>query len=90
MKRLPTSIVTDAHAYTRSETPWLMEDPAELSGETATGRKFGGKLIRYLSGGGLRTFGRTVEQEERDLRQTRFLVGAGVLAAVWLIVLVFG
>lgn len=48
-----------------------------------------GKLIHYLSGGGMRVFGRTTGQEEAKIRQTRFLVVAGVLATVWLVLLVF-
>lgn len=90
MSRIRTSIVTDAHAYTHSKTPWLLDAHTEVVGKTATGRKFGWKLIHYLSGGGLRTFGRTVEQEERAHRQTRFLVFAGCLAALWLVVLIWG
>lgn len=42
-----------------------------------------GKLIHYLSGGGMSTFGRTVKQEEVRLRRRRFFIAAGVIAAVW-------
>ena len=67
------------HAYTRSKSPWIM-------GEYKSNY---GKLIHYLSGGGMRVFGRTTGQEEAKIRQTRFLVVAGVLATVWLVLLVF-
>ena len=71
MSKLTTSIVGDAHAYTRSETPWQL-DPYHK------------KLFHYLSGGGMRTFGRTVEQEEAEAKRTRFLVKAAVAGMIWL------
>lgn len=37
----------------------------------------------------MRTFGRTVRQEEARRRQLRFLAVAAVLAAVWFFLLVF-
>lgn len=90
MKRIPASMVTDADASKRLETPWTVASDPPSAGETATGRKFGGRLIRYLCGGGLKTFGRTVEQEERDLRQTRFLAVFAVLVVLWTLALVSG
>lgn len=71
MSRLPTSIVHDAHAYTRSKTPWLLD-------------AYHKKLFHYLSGGGLRMCGRTVEQEEAEVKRSRFLIKAAVLGGVWL------
>ena len=62
------------HAYTRSRTPWILSDY----------RGVYGKLLHYISGGGMRTFGRTVRQEETRLRQRRFFVAAALVAAVWL------
>ena len=79
MGKLPTEIVEDAHAYTRSDVPWAM----------ATARTGRGRLINYISGGGMRTFGRTVRQEEVRRRQRRFLTVAAVLFAVWFLLLVF-
>ena len=79
MKGLPTSLVEDAHGYTRSDVPWIV-----ASGATAYD-----KMIKYISGGGMKTFGRTVRQEEICRRQAKFLVVAAVLAAVWLLFLVF-
>jgi hypothetical protein len=42
-----------------------------------------GKLIQYLSGGGMSTFGRTVRQEEVRIRRRRFFTVSGVIAVVW-------
>ena len=67
------------HSYTRSRTPWILDDY----------RGVYGKLIHYISGGGMRTFGRTVHQEEVRLRQMRFLRVAAALAALWLAFYVF-
>ena len=79
MGRVSTEIVRDAHAYTRSDVPWSIP-PAKSAR---------GRLIDYISGGGMRTFGRTVRQEEVRRRQLRFLAVAAVLAAVWFLLLVF-
>ena len=81
-------MVDDAHAYTRSRTPWRLEVNREARGETTNGKKFGWKLFHYISGGGMRAFGRSVAQEEVDAKQNRFLVAAGVFAALWLALLV--
>ena len=79
MKGLPTSLVQDAHGYTRSKVPWILS-----LGGTAYD-----KMINYISGGGMRTFGRTVRQEEVRRKQLRFLAVAAVFAAVWFLLLVF-
>lgn len=75
MSRIHTSVVVDAHAYTRSDTPWIL-------GEYVS--KYG-KLIHYLAGGGMKTFGRTIEQERVRRRQSRYLAWSGVLAVVWVL-----
>jgi len=75
MSRIHTSIVTPAHAYTRSDSPWIL-------GEY---RSIYGKLIHYLSGGGMMTFGRTVAQERVRCRHRRFIVLSGTLAVMWAI-----
>lgn len=62
------------HSYTRSRTPWILDDY----------RGVYGKLIHYISGGGVRSFGRTVRQEEVRLRHRRFLSVAAGVAAFWL------
>ena len=79
MGRVSTEIVGDAHAYTRSDVPWSI----------STAKSARGKLIDYISGGGMRTFGRTVRQEEVRRKQLRFLAVAAVLATVWFLLLVF-
>ena len=58
--------------------PGRLETNLAAKGETHTGKKYGWKLIHYLSGGGMRTFGRTIRQEEASVQRTRFLVAAGV------------
>ena len=79
MSGIHTEVVSPEHEYTRSECPWIIEQP-----ESAYWR-----LIHYISGGGMSTFGRTVRQEEARLRQRRFLVVFSVLAVIWLALLVF-
>ena len=81
MGRVSTEIVEDAHAYTRSEVPWSIS--------TVTAKSPRSRLFNYISGGGMRTFGRTVRQEEVRRKQLRFLAVAAVLAAVWFLLLVF-
>jgi len=73
MSGIHTSVVSHAHPYTRSETPWIIEEHQSVYG----------KLIHYLSGGGMGTFGRTVRQEEVRHRQRRFVAVFAVIAAVW-------
>jgi len=73
MSGLHTSVRGDAHAYTRSKSPWILSEH-----ESAYG-----KLIHYLSGGGMRAFGRTVRQEEIRRRHVGFWVVVCVLTALW-------
>lgn len=77
MSGIHTEVVSAAHAYTRSDSPWIIDRHA-----TSYGR-----LIHYISGGGMRTFGRTVRQEEVRRRQRRFCVEVAIIAAVWLVFL---
>ena len=79
MGRVTTEIVEDAHAYTRSDVPWTI----------ATAKTSRSRLIDFISGGGMRTFGRTVRQEEVRRKQLRFLAVAAALAVVWFLLLVF-
>ena len=79
MGKVHTEIVGDAHAYTRSDVPWAI----------TTAQTVHGKLMNYISGGGMRIFGRTIRQEETKRRQLRFLAVAGVLIAIWFVLLVF-
>lgn len=74
MSGIHTIFRTDAHGYTRSTTPWIIgEHPSAY-----------GKLIHYLSGGGMKTFGRTVGQEEARRKHLRFYFVCWILALVWL------
>ena len=77
MSRLPTSVVRNEHPYTRSGTPWILEG----------GDAVCGKLVHYLSGGGMSIFGRTVKQEEARLRRRRFLGVCAALGVLWLLLL---
>ena len=72
-RKLPTSTVREAHPYTRSKSPWIIGEHQSVYG----------KLIHYLSGGGMSTFGRTVRQEEVRIRRRRFFIVSGVIAFVW-------
>ncbi len=76
---LHTSLVEDAHKYTRSTCPWILEGPTTA----------GGKLFRYISGGGMRAFGRTIRQEEIRRRHIRFWGAAATFAALWLLFWIF-
>ena len=79
MSGIHTTVMADAHPYTRSESPWILGEHVSVYG----------KLIHYLAGGGMEAFGRTVKQEEVLRRQRRFLSVAGLLAVGWLALLVF-
>ena len=76
MSAIHTARVTAAHDYTSAETPWIIDGDA-------TGRA---KLVRYISAGGMRTFGRTVAQEIVRRKQLRFLALSAALAVAWAIV----
>lgn len=89
MKKILPTLVTDAHAYTRSRLPWRLDANRKAYGETSTGRRFGWRLFHYLSGGGISAFGRTIQQEEHSYRQSRFLVVAAVLVALEILFWIF-
>lgn len=69
-RKIHTTVVGDAHSYTRADSPWKLD-------------QYSKKLFRYISGGGIKSLGRTVEQELDDAKRTRFLVASAVLAAIW-------
>jgi len=73
MSGLHTSIRGDAHAYTRSKIPWVLSEHDSVYG----------KLIHYLSGGGMRAFGRTIRQEEIHRRHIGFWIVVAVLMLLW-------
>lgn len=83
MRRSFLGIIGDSRPYTRSKAPWRHDTYKEAKGETSHGVKFGWRLFHYLSGGGMKVFGRTIKQEEADLKRNRFLVAAGIFAAIW-------
>lgn len=72
--KIRPSVVMPAHAYTRSDAPWLLE-------------AYSKKLFHYLSGGGISAFGRTVKQQEADMRRDRFLRVAAAVFVIWLVLL---
>lgn len=74
MSGVHTTIVTDAHAYTRADVPWTL-------GEYSS--KYG-KLIHYLSGGGMSTFGRTIAQERARRQHHRFYALTVIIGVLWL------
>lgn len=79
MDGVHTSFRGDAHDYTRSKTPWIL---GEHKGTY-------GKLMHYLSGGGMSSLGRTVAQEEARFKHIRFLTFAAVFGALWLLLYLF-
>lgn len=42
------------------------------------------KLYRYIAGGGMMAFGRTLNQDRRDYAQTKFLAAAGIVFLIYL------
>lgn len=75
MSGIHTTIVTPAHGYTREKTPWILGEH----------RSVYGKLIHYLSGGGMSTFGRTIQQELARAKHIRFGIVSAAVGAVWLL-----
>lgn len=88
-ERLHPTLVTAEHSYTRSDEPWRLDEYTAAHGETSSGKEYGWKLFHYISGGGMRTFGRTIRQEIRSRRQNRFLVAVAVGFVIWFCFLVF-
>lgn len=85
MERLPPSIVTDAFPW--PEPPRRVRAGSGDGDGAADGRKYGWGLVRELLGCGVKAFRRTPEQEAIERRQKRFLVVAGVIGFVWLLIL---
>lgn len=79
MGRLHTSVRGDAHAYTRSRSPWILSEHISPYG----------KLMHYLSGGGMRVFGRTVRQEEIRRRHVGFWIVVTAFVLLWVIFWIF-
>lgn len=89
MSAVHTNLLDSIHSYTRSHTPWLLDEHRMADGVTATGHRFGWRLFHYIAGGGLKAFGRSVRQEESDVKRNRFLIWAGVFAVLWLLLWIF-
>ncbi|MBR0196738.1 MAG: hypothetical protein IJQ34_01250 [Kiritimatiellae bacterium] len=68
-----TETVGSIHSYTRSRAPWKLET-------------YNKKLFHYLSGGGISSLGRTIKQEEADIKRDKFLA---YCAAIGVVLLVF-
>lgn len=83
MNHVLSPMRSDSRSYMRSKAPWRLDMYKEAKGETTKGVKFGWRLFHYLSGGGMKVFGRTIKQEEADIKRNRFLVGAGIFAFIW-------
>lgn len=64
--------VTPGHRRTTDELPWTVAE-------------FSNRLIKYIAGGGMMAFGRTIEQDIRDRKQSRFLTAMGVVGTIYLI-----
>ena len=62
-----------------------------LAKATVPGRveAYGKKLMRYLSGGGLAAFARTLEDERVETKQDRFLFFAAIAGVAWLVFWIF-
>lgn len=89
MNDRPLYSVSKSEPYLTTVTgePWLTDDDyVEFDGLE---RKRGWWLFRHLSGSGLRVARGMSEGEVRERRQTRFLIVAAVLFAVWLCLLIF-
>ena len=82
MARIYPELVRPAHEYTRSKLPWRLDVTGPRK-ESRAAARYGWKLFHYLSGGGMKCFGKTIEQEEAEARQSRFLAVMGAAAAVW-------
>lgn len=78
MSAIHISTVRSPHVYTRSRTPWKMDE----RNSTPSSR-----LSHYLSGGGM-SFGRSVRQEEADQKRNRFLIVSAAIGLVWIVLLV--
>lgn len=68
----------------RSKEPWRLDAGREAYDNISSSSRATWKLFHYISGGGMRTFGRTLEQDSKSRRQSRFLVCSAVLLLVWL------
>jgi len=85
MAALRTELVKRRHAYTSTDIPWAMDVDAFMGEKPVGSDQVHWRLFRYLSGGGMRAFGRPSGRELLVRRQTRFLWLAGALAVCWIV-----
>lgn len=85
MSRVTPTLVTPRHAYTAARVPWQTDPDRSVTVTTANGHRFGWRLFRYLSGGGMSALGRSSSQELQARRRAVFLIVAGILFACWIL-----
>ncbi len=84
MAALRTALVKRRHAYTSTDIPWALD--VDAAGEVDDVLRHGRwRLFHYLSGGGMRAFGRPSGRELQLRRQARFLWTSAALAILWVI-----
>ncbi|MBO5643308.1 MAG: hypothetical protein J6S51_04820 [Kiritimatiellae bacterium] len=88
-RKYHTNFKCDSHSYTRSSEPWSvnLEEESYLAVSPEARHKW--RLFHYLAGGGLKMCSRTLEQDARSRRQSRFLVFSAILITFWAIFLMF-
>ena len=82
---LHTNLKCGGRAYTRSPEPWRIDAGEEVYASISRESRRGWKLFHYISGGGMRSFRRTLEEDGRSRRQTRFLVFSAALLVAWIV-----
>ena len=87
MAAVRTSLVKRRHAWTGENLPWSIDVPDDSVLALPAERRAGWRLFHYLSGGGIRSFPNYASTARALVarRQTRFLWGVAVLAALWLV-----
>ena len=85
MAAVRTSLVTKDHAWTGEDVPWYLDTEGVPAPDASEAERVHWRLFHYLSGGGLSACGSSSARALAYRRQGRFLVLAGVLAALWVI-----
>jgi hypothetical protein len=83
MAALRTALVKRRHAYTGADIPWRMDADHPSEDLSPDSRRARWRLFHYLSGGGMRAFGRPSGREVLRRRQGRFLWVTSAVAALW-------
>ena len=84
MAALRTSLVKRNHAWTGADVPWRLDMEGAPSAGASEAERARWRLFHYLSGGGLSACGSSSARALVIRRQGRFLVFAGILAALWI------